>query len=319
MLQSLPRATRLRSSVLTARLVSSLTKMSVTQTQSRLLSTSRAVFNSPKPYEAARDEFLRKRDANMKKLGVSEEEYRELFSKARKQRRQKDVNSTILYGLSVIVAFLGLSYLAVPVYRIVCQQMGWGGQITPGGNMKTGDYENPRFAADRLKPIEQGRQIRITFSGDVSGILPWDFRPQQREVSVIPGETALCFYKAKNRTDKDIIGMATYTVTPALASQYFNKIQCFCFEEQQLLAGEEVDMPVFFFIDPDYATDPNLRGISDIVLHYTFFRAKYNDDGVLSPVATAYASEQELASQLQITKEVEAQEAQEAAQSAQAA
>lgn len=245
----------------------------------------------------------------MKKLGVTEEEYRELFSKARKQRRQQDVNSTILYGLSVVIAFLGLSYLAVPVYRIVCQQMGWGGQITPGGNMKTGDYENPRFAAERLKPIEQGRQIRITFSGDVSGILPWDFRPQQREVSVIPGETALCFYKAKNRTDKDIIGMATYTVTPALASQYFNKIQCFCFEEQQLLAGEEVDMPVFFFIDPDYATDPNLRGISDIVLHYTFFRAKYNDEGVLSPVATADASEQELASQLQIAKEVEAQAA----------
>lgn len=249
----------------------------------------------------------------MKKLGVTEEEYRELFSKARKERRQKDVNSTILYGLSVIVAFLGLSYLAVPVYRIVCQEMGWGGQITPGGNMNTGPGDNPRFAADRLKAIEQGRHIRITFSGDVSGILPWDFKPQQREVSVIPGETALCFYKAKNRTDKDIIGMATYTVSPSLASQYFNKIQCFCFEEQQLLAGEEVDMPVFFFIDPDYATDPNLRGISDIVLHYTFFRAKYNEEGVLSPVATADTTEKELAAQLQLTKEFEKQQKEDSA------
>lgn len=88
---------------------------------------------------------------------------------------------------------------------------------------------------------------------------------------VLPGETALAFYTATNKSSSDIIGVATYSVTPGQAAPYFSKIQCFCFEEQKLNAGESVDMPVFFFIDPDFATDPNMRGIDTITLAYTFF------------------------------------------------
>lgn len=101
----------------------------------------------------------------------------------------------------------------------------------------------------------------------------------------MPGETALAFYKAKNVSKEDIIGMATYSVTPEQAAPYFNKIQCFCFEEQRLAAGEEVDMPVFFFIDPDFAKDPQMRNIDDIVLNYAFFKALYTD-GELAAVPT---------------------------------
>lgn len=81
----------------------------------------------------------------------------------------------------------------------------------------------------------------------------------------------MAFYTATNKGPEDIIGVATYSVTPAQVSPYFSKIQCFCFEEQRLNAGESVDMPVFFFIDPDFVNDPAMRGIETITLSYTFF------------------------------------------------
>jgi hypothetical protein len=105
----------------------------------------------------------------------------------------------------------------------------------------------------------------------VSDELPWKFIPQQREVRVLPGETALAFYKATNKGDKDIIGVATYSVTPAQCAPYFSKIQCFCFEEQRLNAGETVDMPVFFYLDPDLLNDLNMKGVETVTLNYTFF------------------------------------------------
>ncbi|KAL8865681.1 MAG: hypothetical protein Q9198_009208 [Flavoplaca austrocitrina] len=103
--------------------------------------------------------------------------------------------------------------------------------------------------------------------------MPWKFTPQQREVRVLPGETALAFFTATNKSDEDIIGVATYSVTPGQVAPYFSKIQCFCFEEQRLNAGETVDMPVFFFIDPDFVNDPTMNKIDTITLSYTFFSA----------------------------------------------
>lgn len=88
---------------------------------------------------------------------------------------------------------------------------------------------------------------------------------------VLPGETALAFYTATNTSDQDIIGVATYSVTPAQVAPYFSKIQCFCFEEQRLNAGETVDMPVFFYLDPDLLNDFNMRNVKTVTLNYTFF------------------------------------------------
>ena len=81
----------------------------------------------------------------------------------------------------------------------------------------------------------------------------------------------MAFYTATNKSDDDIIGVATYSVTPGQVAPYFSKIQCLCFEEQRLNAGETVDMPVFFYIDPDFVNDPNMRGIEQVTLSYTFF------------------------------------------------
>lgn len=152
--------------------------------------------------------------------------------------------------------------------RQICQTTGWGGQpIRAHGGPSSDDDA----LASRLVPVTSAKRIKVNFNACVSDDLPWKFTPQQREVRVLPGETALAFYKAKNRGDRDIIGVATYSVTPAQSAAYFSKIQCFCFEEQRLNAGEEVDMPVFFYLDPDLLNDMNMQGVDQVTLNYTFF------------------------------------------------
>lgn len=202
---------------------------------------------------------------------ATDEELREQYDRIRKEReaRAKLRNrSAAYYSASLGVVFLALAFVAVPVYRAICQRTGWGGvPIT----------DQTRLSPDKVIPVETSKRLRVQFTCQSSGILPWKFTPQQREVFVVPGETALAFYRAKNMSKEDIIGMATYTVTPDHVAPYFNKIQCFCFEEQRLSAGEEVDMPVFFFIDPEFAKDPQMKNIEDIVLHYSFFKAAYTD------------------------------------------
>src|SRR5258707_709965 len=114
--------------------------------------------------------------------------------------------------------------------------MGWGGQPVKSKQ----HFGNPSAAENTLVPVQSANRIRITFTSSVSSILPWSFTPQQREVRIRPGETALAFYTATNKGPEDIIGVATYSVTPANVAPYFSKIQCFCFEEQRLAAGETV-------------------------------------------------------------------------------
>ena len=186
--------------------------------------------------------------------------------------------SAAYYAGSVIMFFTGLSCVAVPFYRFLCKRTGWGGiPIT----------DTRLFTPDKVIPVETNKRIKISFTCQASGILPWKFTPLQKEVYIVPGETALVFYRAKNLSLEDIVGMATYSVSPDHVAQYFNKIQCFCFEEQRLAAGEEVDMPVFFFIDPDFAKDSAMRNIDDVVLNYSFFKASHQD-GSLMPVPAGY-------------------------------
>ncbi|KAI5953036.1 COX11 [Candida theae] len=199
------------------------------------------------------------------------------LAKEREERQRYKNRTATYYAASLGIVFLALAFCAVPVYRAICQRTGWGGiPIT----------DSTRFTPDKLIPVDTNKRIRVQFTCQSSGVLPWKFTPLQREVYVVPGETALAFYRAKNMSKEDIIGMATYSIIPENAAAYFNKIQCFCFEEQRLSAGEEVDMPVFFFIDPDFAKDPNMRGIDDVVLHYSFFKAAYSE-GELSAVPSS--------------------------------
>ena len=161
--------------------------------------------------------------------------------------------------VAVVAGMAGLSFAAVPLYRLFCQVTGYGGttqeaKTAPG---KVGE-----------------RVITVQFNADVSPALPWRFRPVQRRVSTAVGERALVYYRAENLSHKPLTGTATFNVTPHKAGVYFSKIECFCFTEQHLGAGESADMPVSFFIDPKIVGDPNLDDVNTITLSYTFFPAK---------------------------------------------
>lgn len=182
-------------------------------------------------------------------------------------RRNKTISIT-LYAAGTLILAGTLTYISVPLYRAICSRTGFGG---------TPITDSSKFTPDRMQAVNRDKRIKIQFSSEVSSQVPWVFKPEQREVSVLPGETALAFYRAKNVGTEPIIGMATYTVVPERAAAYFSKIQCFCFEEQLLMPGEDVDMPLFFFVDPDFVRDPAMAHINEIVLHYTFFKAHYKN------------------------------------------
>ncbi|TDL25788.1 hypothetical protein BD410DRAFT_826381 [Rickenella mellea] len=182
----------------------------------------------------------------------------------------------LMYTTAVILVAGGMSYAAVPLYRAFCAATGFAGTPQVG----TG-----KFAPERLVPVDKAKRIKVHFTAQTSEALPWSFVPQQKHVSVLPGETSLAFYKATNKSTQDIVGIATYNVTPDRIAPYFAKVECFCFEEQKLLAGEEVDMPLLFFIDKDILDDPACRNVDDMVLSYTFFKARRNAQGHLEPDA----------------------------------
>lgn len=151
---------------------------------------------------------------------------------------------------------LGLSFASVPLYKIFCQQTGFGGTTQVA-------YEFPTWVANR--------KLKIEFNADTAKGLPWSFEPLQRSIETYAGEQAFAVYHVKNESDEPIVGMAVYNVSPAKAGPYFRKVECFCFLEQKLNAHQSIDMPLLFFIDPDIVNDPNLDDVNTITLSYTFF------------------------------------------------
>ncbi|KAA3476253.1 cytochrome c oxidase assembly protein COX11, mitochondrial isoform X3 [Gossypium australe] len=193
----------------------------------------------------------------------SQRHYASHASHASTERKSK---KTFLYLTALVFAMVGSSYAAVPLYRRFCQATGYGGTVQRRESVeeKIARHEKDRTVATR--------EIVVQFNADVADGMPWKFVPTQREVRVKPGESALAFYTAENQSSKPITGVSTYNVTPMKAAVYFNKIQCFCFEEQRLLPGEQIDMPVFFYIDPEFETDARMDGINNMILSYTFFK-----------------------------------------------
>ncbi|XP_019182740.1 PREDICTED: cytochrome c oxidase assembly protein COX11, mitochondrial [Ipomoea nil] len=179
---------------------------------------------------------------------------------------EKKSKKMLLYLTGLVFAMVGCSYAAVPLYRRFCQATGYGGTVQRKESVEE------KIARHAIDGTVSTREIVVQFNADVADGMPWKFIPTQREVRVKPGESALAFYTAENRSSTPITGVSTYNVTPMKAAVYFNKIQCFCFEEQRLLPGEQIDMPVFFYIDPEFETDPKMDGINNIILSYTFFK-----------------------------------------------
>ncbi|ELR13456.1 COX11, putative [Acanthamoeba castellanii str. Neff] len=171
---------------------------------------------------------------------------------------------------TLILGGIAISYASVPLYQRFCQVTGYGGTTR---RVEESNMSSP----DRWKKRPE-RPLTVKFYSNTNSNIPWVFYPLQNEVKLVPGESTLAFYRAENPSPDDIVGIASYNVVPAKAGIYFQKIQCFCFEEQLLPAKKGVDMPVYFVIDPDFVDDPNMHDVESISLFYTFFRAKDFDD-----------------------------------------
>ncbi|KAG7530727.1 hypothetical protein FFLO_04835 [Filobasidium floriforme] len=195
------------------------------------------------------------------------------------QARGEKSKNAMYYGAGSLILAFGVTYASVPLYRAFCGATGFGGIPVTDSSKYTPDRLYPDDDADK-----RGR-ITVHFEATASDDLKWKFTPQQRFVKVLPGETALAFYTAENWGKEDVVGIATYNITPSRVSPYFAKVECFCFEQQKIRAGEQVDLPVFFFIDKDILDDPSAEQVDDMVLSYTFFKARRNEQGHLEPDA----------------------------------
>ncbi len=182
----------------------------------------------------------------------------------RVRRRQRRI---AFIACGAAVGMLGLSFASVPLYRLFCAATGYGGttQIAAAAPALRGE-----------------RQLSVRFDANVAPGLSWSFAPETPQITLRTGQTATVFFKATNLADHETVARASFNVSPDNSGAYFDKIACFCFEEQRLGARETAEMPVVFFLDPALEKDEGMAGVDEITLSYTFFAVKQ-----ASPVAAA--------------------------------
>ncbi|WDZ77452.1 cytochrome c oxidase assembly protein [Ensifer adhaerens] len=170
-----------------------------------------------------------------------------------KQRSNRVVVGTCL---AFVAGMVGMAYAAVPLYDMFCRVTGYNGTTQ---------------RVEQASDVILDEKVKVTFDANTSGGLPWEFKPVQRDIDIRIGETVQVMYRAKNLSSKPTTGQATFNVTPMQAGAYFNKVQCFCFTETTLQPGEEMEMPVVFFVDPDIVKAVETKDIKTLTLSYTFY------------------------------------------------
>ena len=180
------------------------------------------------------------------------------------------------YAMAFAAAMLGLGYASVPLYRLFCQATGFGGT--------TQRATAAQAAAVKAIP---GKSVVVRFDGNVARGMPWSFAPDQVTQTIPFGERSMATFHARNTSARTITGTAVFNVSPEQAGKYFNKIQCFCFTEQTLKPGEDVHMPVVYYVDPKILDDPGASDVGEITLSYTFNEARYPERKPLDPSGAA--------------------------------
>lgn len=168
------------------------------------------------------------------------------------------MNKTVLKAVIVSVLMFGFAFALIPLYNTFCEITGLNGKTS--GQVSAEEVL-------KKQQINENRLVTVQFDGSVNSKLNWEFRPTELNMQVTPGKLYKTEFYAKNLSNEDITGRATYSVTPGKASLYFNKTECFCFTEQTLKAHEEVLMPVTFIVDTKLAEDVNIMTLS-----YTFYK-----------------------------------------------
>jgi cytochrome c oxidase assembly protein subunit 11 len=176
--------------------------------------------------------------------------------------------ATVVLLLAVVAGMVGLSFASVPLYRLFCAATGYGGTTQRAS----------AAPEDVSKAV-----ITVRFNTEIAPDLAWEFRSLVQQVQVHPGEQKEVFFRAVNNSREGITGQATFNVTPTKSGIYFDKLQCFCFNEQYLAPGEAKDMGVVFFVDPDLLKDPDTSDVHTITLSYSMFRAHKPDQSTERP------------------------------------
>lgn len=166
-------------------------------------------------------------------------------------------NLVALLCAGLVMLMTGAAFAAVPLYRLFCQVTGFNGTV---------------MLAEKAPDVVLEDVVLIRFDVNVRG-LPMEFRTRQRTQRVRIGDTALAYFDVTNPTDAPVKAVAMYNVTPERAGPYFQKLECFCFDEQEIAAGQTVSFPVQYFVAPEIATDREGRGVKEITLSYTFYPA----------------------------------------------
>ncbi|MBV8848294.1 MAG: cytochrome c oxidase assembly protein [Methylobacteriaceae bacterium] len=178
-------------------------------------------------------------------------------AKEKTYRRRHRRVALIFSGL--VACMVGLSFAAVPLYRLFCAATGYGGTTQVA----------------HAAPGEPGKRVlTVRFDANVAPGLPWQFAPETPSVALRTGETKTVFYRVTNNADYPVAATAAYNVSPDQAGGYFDKLACFCFSEQTLNAHETAEWPVVFFLDPALEQDETMRHVGSVTLSYTFFASK---------------------------------------------
>ena len=173
---------------------------------------------------------------------------------------------------AAVVGMVGAAYAAVPLYNWFCKTTGFGGTTQVAEKAPEHIFE---------------RTLTIRFDSNVTPGLPWKFLPEQNEIQVRVGEVATVHYKVVNEAAREIAAQASYNVSPPTVGAYFDKINCFCFTEQRLKAGETREMTVVFYVDPSILKDSDQDDLNTITLSYTFYRLRNSERPVAeTPDAT---------------------------------
>jgi cytochrome c oxidase assembly protein subunit 11 len=176
-------------------------------------------------------------------------------------------SSSLVLKLSLLaVVMLGFTYAMVPIYKSACDA-GW---LDATRDNSANPYANVNANVDTSNTqVDKSRWITVEFVANMNESMPWNFEAQQKSVKIHPGEMTNVVYDVVNTTDRETVGVAVPSYGPALAVEYFKKVECFCFTKQTMAPHERRGMPVVFVVTPDLPWDVNT-----ITLSYTFFEVK---------------------------------------------
>tara|TARA_B100000963_G_scaffold223632_1_gene194989 strand:+ start:3545 stop:4078 length:534 start_codon:yes stop_codon:yes gene_type:complete len=170
---------------------------------------------------------------------------------------KKKLTPLVLAGIFIIM--LGLSYASVPLYEIFCRVTGFGGTTQVANNP-------PKIVLDKV--------VSVRFDTNVNN-LPWDFRAKSNVMDVKVGQVNKIEFEVLNYSDEPTAGVASFNVSPSSFGKYYSKLGCFCFEKQELKAGEKATYVMTFYLDPEMVNDATVKNLEDVTMSYTFFSTDY--------------------------------------------